>query len=209
MTKPKYNTREEWLTAALWKFVDAHFIAQGYDVPPNIRVACSLPSKLALPGKKQRIGECWSSSASTDEHFEIMISPFLDDGSRVLDILIHEVVHATVGSKVGHRKPFSQCAKKVGLVKPWTATHATDDLKVELAGWLKELGPYPHARLSFSPKDKEQKQSTRMLLMECSACGCKVRTTRKWIDEYGPVWLCPCGKGQLATEELNEVSRRT
>lgn len=211
MKTQEHKTREAWMVAALWQFIDQHFTAAGYDVPSNIRVTCGWPSKYSLARKVMRVAECWDASASDDETFEISVSPAIDDPSRVLDLLIHEVVHATVGLKAGHRAPFSQCAKQVGLLKPWTTTTASDDLKIDMAPWLKTLGSYPHAALGVKygvtpdgkvdksiilvPETSNPSQKTRMLKLECEGCGCIVRTTRKWLTKYPnfDMWLCPCG----------------
>lgn len=182
-----FEYREQWLNAAM-PFIRLHFQAAGYTVPPNIRIACGWPSKNATSSKKRRIGECWSSQCSEDEQFEIFISPCLANPCRVLDILIHEVVHAVVGIEAGHKSPFSRCAAAVGLVKPWTATTASPELNLKLADWADVLGQYPHGVLAGMDRKKE---ATRMLLMQCE-CGLKIRTTQKWIDEYGPEWPCPC-----------------
>lgn len=214
MKEQDHTIREAWLNAALWGFIDAHFTAAGYDIPSNIRVTCGWPAKNALARRTMRIGECWSTEASDDQTFEMSITPALDDASRVLDVLIHEVIHATVGLDKGHRKDFSQCAKKVGLLKPWTQTTASDDLKMTLATWLKTLGSYPHAALGVKygvtpdgkvdktvllvPKTSNPSQKTRMLKLQCGLCGCVVRTTRKWLDLYENVnWQCPCEGGVL------------
>ena len=206
MAEQNHQTREAWLTAALWGFIDQHFTTAGYDVPSNIRVTCGFPAKHALARKMQRVGECWASTQSMDGTFEISVSPVMADPLKVLGILIHEVVHATVGLAAGHRSAFSQCASKVGLTSPWTATGETEDLKVEMASWLKSLGTYHHAVLGLSavttifdddgnplvPINTNPPQSTRMLLLQCH-CGCKIRTTKKWIKLYGERWDCPCG----------------
>jgi hypothetical protein len=194
--------REQWLNAAM-PYIETLFLEEGYMVPSSLRISCGFPSKRATANKNRRIGEYWPASASKDGHGEILISPFVDDSVDVLGILIHEVVHHTVGAETGHRKPFSQCAKAVGLVKPWTATKIGPELRETLIEWVGKLGQYPHARLMRNPKAK--KQSTRMLLLECGKCGCKVRTTRKWIDEYEDQdWPCPCGglmEGQHAVDK--------
>lgn len=195
MNLVNYRTREEWLTAALWKKVDSHFTAAGLDVPANIKITCGWPSRAATARKKRRIGEIWDATASKDGQFEIFISPLLDDPIEVLAVLIHEVVHAVVGLAAGHRAPFSQAAKKVGLVRPWTMTIASDDLKVELASWLRDLGLYPHAGIDVAHgQSSDPKQSTRMLKLDCYQCGAIIRTSRKWLDVYGGQdWPCPCG----------------
>lgn len=212
MKPQEHKTREAWMVAAMWQFIDQHFVAAGLDIPSNIRVTCGWPSKNALARKVMRVAECWDKSASGDDTFELSVSPAIDDPSRVIDLLMHEAVHATVGVDKGHRKEFSQAAKKIGLLKPWTATTASDDLKIEMAPWLKALGPYPHAALGVkygvTPDGKEDKsiilvpltsnppQKTRMLRLECELCGCIIRTTAKWLNLYDEIgWTCPCGGG--------------
>jgi hypothetical protein len=62
----------------------------------------------------------------------------------------------------------------------------------------KKLGTYPHAALD--PSEGIKKQSTRLLKVECEACGYTVRVTRKWLDEAGSP-LCPCNEKPM-TEEV-------
>lgn len=88
---PKYETREAWLTA----FIDAarpHFEAVDAPLPMNIRVSVSMPGT----SKRGRgvAGECWSTSASTDGHFELFIRAVLETEARIADVLTHELVHA-------------------------------------------------------------------------------------------------------------------
>jgi hypothetical protein len=189
-----YRTREEWLVAALWKKLDAHFTAAGFEVPSNIKVTCGWPSRQATARKIRRIGECWDSTASADTQFEIFISPLIDDRIDVIAILLHEVIHATVGLAAGHRAPFSQAAKKLGLMSPWTQIHPSEELKVEIAGWLNDLGEYPHGKIDVAHgQSSDRKQSTRMLKLECGSCGTIVRTSHKWLEYHGGEWPCPCG----------------
>lgn len=209
MKAQEHKTRETWLVAALWQFIDQHFMAAGLDVPPNIRLTCGWPSSQALARKHMAIGECWDISSSGDKTFEICVSPAIDEPTRVLDILMHEVLHATVGLKEGHGKKFSQGAKAIGLLKPWTKTTASPDLLIDLNLWVQKLGPYPHASLGVKygvhpdgtedrtiilvPPRTSPHQKTRMLRLQCE-CGCIIRTTRKWLDLYEPhLWECPCG----------------
>ena len=104
--------REAWLGMMTEQYIKPHFTAKGYTIPDNIRMSCAFTSKGAT-GK--RIGECWSNESSQDSTFEIFIHPAIADSSRVADILIHELVHATVGLQAGHGKAFKQCAQSVGL----------------------------------------------------------------------------------------------
>ena len=49
-----------------------------------------------------------------------------------------------------------------------------------------------------------RKQSTRMLKCQCGFCGYVVRTTRTWLDEYGPP-LCPCNSKQMEGPDDGEA----
>lgn len=197
-----HQYREAWLEAAMGP-IRVHFARAGYTVPDNVQVSCGWPSKNALGRRKRRIGECWAAESCENKNFQIFISPSLADPypeiagktASVLGVLVHEVVHAVVGLQAGHKKPFADCAKAVGLVKPWTATTETAELVETMKAWAEELGPYPMGCLIGIDRKTEK---GRMLKMECP-CGLKIRTTQKWMDQYGPDWPCPCG-GRLIAE---------
>lgn len=182
-------TREEWLMVAVEK-LRPWFAEQEYTVPANVRVSCGWPSKSALARKSRRIGECWTFEASAAGQFEIFISPALDDSSRVLDVLIHELVHATVGLQAGHKAPFKRCATAMGLEGKMTATVAGEALKVRLNKLIEEVGKYPHGQLD-KMTNGEKKQGTRLLKVVCPDCGYTCRITQKWLDRGVPT--CPEG----------------
>lgn len=184
------DQREAWLEKMM-PYVTTHFESVGYKVPKDIRVSCGWPHKGGIAKRKQRIGECWDSKLTTDNHFLIFISPILDEPVKVVGVLIHEVVHAVVGLKVSHKKPFATCAAMVGLTAPWTGTGETDELKSTIKGWIAKVGPYPHGAIKPRAMQAEQEKG-RMLLLECE-CGLKIRSTQKWIDLYGQRWPCACG----------------
>jgi len=188
-------TREQWLNQLL----DAlRPIFQGADaeVPEHVRVSCGWPSKAATARKNRRIGECWDKEQSSDEHYEIFVSPILSDSLAVADTLVHELVHACVGTKCGHRAPFRRLALAVGLEGEMRSSSAGEDLLLVLKELIKQLGPYPHGEISFP--EKEKKQSTRLLKVECPDCGYTVRTTRKWLEVGLPT--CCCGSAMLYQE---------
>jgi len=191
--------REAWLGMMTEQYLKPHFQAKGYTIPDNIRMSCSLTST------KKSIGQCWSSLNSGDNHFEIFISPKISDSSRVTDILIHELAHAVVGIRAGHKKPFADCAKSVGLEGKMTATTATAELKTTIAEWVAELGEYPHAPLTESGI---KKQTTRQLKCVCKSCGYQVYTSRKWLEIAMP--KCPnenCWEGfnePMTTESTDD-----
>lgn len=182
----KYQTREQWLNAAMTIFRET-FNSIGEPVPPKVRVSCGLPSKGAF-GKKRAIGEAWASTASKDQHFEIFISPTIDDKRQVLGTLLHEMVHVTVGLKSGHKGRFCIVAAKLGLLPPWTATKEGEELQKELNNIAEKLGDYPHGTLN-KMTNGTKKQSTRLIKANCPECGYTVRLTMKWILTATP--QCP------------------
>jgi hypothetical protein len=100
-------------------------------------------------------------------------------------VLAHELVHATVGIGAGHKKPFKQCALKIGLQGPMRSTTAGPEFVAWTEALFKRIGSYPAGFLTDTPK-----QGTRMLKCECSLCGYTARVTRKWLTLAGPP-ICP------------------
>jgi SprT-like family len=182
--------RQQWLELAVdalrTKFADA-----GYTIPGKIRVSIGWPKRAASCGA---IGECWATEASSDRHSELFVSPELTEGGRILDVLAHELTHATVGTAAGHKKPFKQCALKIGLRGPMRSTTAGPEFTAWTETLFKHIGPYPAGFLTDTPK-----QGTRMLKCECSTCGYTVRITRKWLTLAGPP-ICPTDHSPLNAE---------
>lgn len=179
--------REEWLTKLMHKLLPLF-----EEVEPgctkdsaNWRVSCSFPGGGTA---RKRIGECWSTSASEGGHCEMFISPVLGTADRVDHVLAHEMVHAAVGTKCGHRGPFAKLARGIGLAGKLTATYAGDELRARLNAITAKLPPYPHSALTLGGAPK---QTTRMIKLECKGCGYVVRTTTKWILTGVPT--CCCG----------------
>jgi hypothetical protein len=203
-TKAKYTTREEWLNAAV-QLAAAFFKTKGHEVPP-VRVSCGWPSSRGLSRKKPAWGECWAAEAATDKLHQIFITPREKSAtgpSGVLGVLVHELVHATVGLKAKHGTVFKKCALSVGLIGKMTATGPGPELAEVTEGWVKELGDYPHAALNPMQRPTK-KQTTRMVKCECGACGYSCRTTRKWLDQTGPP-LCACNKKPMEFEIPEEL----
>ncbi|MCC7065852.1 MAG: transcription elongation protein SprT [Planctomycetes bacterium] len=182
-------SREDWLG----RMVDAlrpAFAEHGHPLPERIRVSCGWPSRSALSGKAQRIGEAWSQLCSADGAHETFLSPVLADPVDVGAVLVHELVHHAVGVQAGHKGPFRTLALAVGLTGPMRATTAGAALRVRLHALAEAIGPYPHATLSGG--NGKKKQSTRMLKVTCPECGCIARMTRQWLEEVGAP-TCACG----------------
>lgn len=187
--KSFFKTREQWLMSAL-ELCKPLFTETGSKVPDKIRVSCGFPSRNAFGARKQSIGECWTDDASKGKVFEIFISPVLSEPLRVLDVLVHEIVHAVVGLKAGHKAPFKKVALAVGLEGKMTATVAGAELKKVLEKHCKTLGAYPHDELNKMTNGKK-KESCRLLKASCPDCGYIIRVARKWIEVGLPT--CCCG----------------
>lgn len=153
-------TREEWLTKVGERTAKLLSERAGVTVPP-VYVSVGFPK--GHRGRHRAIGQCWNGSMSQDGRAHLFICPTQGE-DRVIDILLHEQIHAAVGTKHAHKKEFSKVAATVGLVKPWTATTASEALAKELKAIAEEIGPYPHSTLS--PQEREKKGS-RLRLFEC------------------------------------------
>lgn len=179
-------TREAWLEAAVEALRPLFVQLAGVEMPEAVRVSCGFPGGGSA---RKRIGECWPTKAS-DGAAQMFISPLLADPVKVLATLAHEMIHAWDDCEHGHKAPFARVARAIGLEGKMTATVAGEELQAILADVAAELGPYPHAALKLSEKIKNQ--TTRMLKVECPACGYVCRTTAKWLEVGTPT--CPCGE---------------
>jgi hypothetical protein len=94
--------RQQWLEHAV-EALREKFAEAGYTIPDKIRVSVGWPKRAASCGA---IGECWSTAASSDQHHELFVSPQLTESTRIMDVLAHELTHATVGTDAGHKKRF-------------------------------------------------------------------------------------------------------
>jgi len=183
--------RQQWLEAAV-EAMRIRFADAGYNIPQKVRVAIGWPKRAATCGA---VGECWAVEASSDQHAECFISPELTEGARILDVLAHELVHATVGTAAGHMKPFKQCALAIGLQGPMRSTTAGPEFVQWADALMERIGPYPAGFLTDTPK-----QGTRLGKCECPRCGYLVRVTRKWLTLAGPP-ICPTDRIAMVMEE--------
>lgn len=184
--------REAWLGAAIEILRPMFADAAGVELPADIAVSCGWPG-----GKSVRkvIGQCWPTK-SGDGIPHLFISPTLAEPVEVLATLVHELVHAWDDCENGHKAPFGRVARALGLEGKLTATHAGERLHEQLAIVADTLGPYPHKRISVNAAGTVKKQTTRMLKVECPACGYVVRTTAKWLELGTPT--CVCGESMEA-----------
>lgn len=140
------------------------------------------------PKTANAIGVCYSAKASADGRHEIFIVPQKADPLEVAAILAHELTHAAVGLKCGHKGPFATVALELGFQRPLTKWRGpTDALRDWLQPLLDQLPALPHAALRDhaepsneaaegddepeepSNSNEKKKQSTRMLKATCQA----------------------------------------
>lgn len=194
------KTREQWLLQAITA-LRADFKRHDVELP-DVRVSIGWPG--GRGNKQNVIGQCWSGAAVKDGKPAIFISPVLseEDPARILDVLVHELVHAA--GNMGHRASFAKLAAKVGLVKPWTATEASPELSERLTKLAAKLGPYGHSVLRGegglvgTGPDRPPVQSTRMLKVWCPEDGYTLRATAKWLIQGVPA--CPLCEGPMKVE---------
>ena len=184
--------REEWLTA-MARNIEPHFIRAGFPMG-KYRATCGFPSRGARAQRRRTIGQCYSSTCSSDEHSEIFIHPQVADSLRAAGVLVHEMIHAAVGTECGHRGAFVRLANLLGMTGKPTECMPGELLNDTLTEIIALVGAYPHSTLTVTPQTR---QTTRMLRVKCGDCGCVVRMTRKWLDESGAP-TCGCG-GEMWT----------
>lgn len=177
-------TREQWLNLAL-DATRTLFAEKGVTVPTDARVSVGFPGGGSA---RKRIGECWTRKMSSKGINEIFISPVLKDQFAMLEVLVHEAIHAADDCASGHKKFFRATAKAVGLEGKMTSTHAGAELREWILATIAALPALDHGSLDLG---KRVKQKTLMRKVECPDCGYIVRTTDKWLMLGLPT--CCCG----------------
>ncbi len=206
--------RETWLNEMAQRMAP-RFEELGHPLP-KFRVAVGWTSA----GKTSKVGgECWHSSNSADGVFEILVAPILDDSLHVAAVLAHELNHAAVGFKHGHKGEFAVMMGKLGMKRPYTQSIAGPEFEAWVKPFLDELGKIAHARIVLKgmpraandndadgegidgdggeggSSNQKKKQTTRMLKAECKhevdgePCGYTVRLSKKWAQKLGAA--CP------------------
>lgn len=176
-----HATREGWLTAAAKQLDKEFFKGRGHKLPEKLRVSCGF----AKYSSGKAIGQCWDCKVSTDGTYEIFICPTQDEGMRVLDILLHELIHAEVGIDEGHKGQFRVRAKEFGLQGKMTATYVEggSELHMQLLDIYDGLGPYPHKALTPTPKKKTQQE--RLVYVSPENDAFRVTAKTPIVEEFG------------------------
>lgn len=184
-------TREGWLQM-FTSLLRAHFDLAGLPLPPTIHVSVGWPSSKARSVTARRIGECWSPTVSKDGNPHIFISPILDDPHDVAMTLVHELLHAAIGTEHGHKKPFKEGMKKVGLAGKPTATHAGPELTALLKDLIKTLPAYPHPAIDLG--EAAPKQKTRQRKFTCEHHADYIVRASKKVNDSAPPLCGVCWK---------------
>lgn len=217
--------RETWLNemAAL---MAPRFEELGFPLP-KFRVSIGFTSVGANGGAN---GQCWSDACTDDQHFTIFISPAEGTSMAIAAVLNHELIHAAVGLKEGHKGKFADVMTATGMQRPFTCSIAGEGFKAWVQPFIDQLGEIPHSRLHVLGSGKAKlfkkekggidaagddqpvnnlppKQTTRMLKAACThqdegaePCGYTVRLSKKWALELGAV--CPV-HGNMEVEGLD------
>jgi hypothetical protein len=174
-----YSTREEWLVAAGQALDKKFFAGSGYDLP-NYRTSCGWAK-----GSASAIGQCFNKTQSADETFEIFVCPTQADPLVVVATLLHELIHAAVGTEEGHKGKFRTLAKEFGFAGKMTATFAEagTELHTTLVTLHGRLGDYPHAVMT---KKKKATKPTRWVRFKSTINDdFKVVANIDKVDEHG------------------------
>lgn len=182
-----HTTRESWLLAAT------------EELRPRFAPAGAAPAdKLAVlvswafgGGHRKVLGECYGKTWTEDGTTYITVTPALgQDPARVLDVLLHELVHAC--GIMNHGKEFRRVATAVGLEGQMRATTASEPLRLELEKLAQRLGPYPHAVLY--PKKKPRDASGHgytVRLVSPADRSYTIWVSRKRLEGGDPLPICP------------------
>jgi hypothetical protein len=217
----RFATREQWLVAAI-DALRPMFSAIGAELPRTIRV--SVGFKIGTrKGNSRTLGHTYSTRGAKDGANHVFLSPEQDDVAVVLGGLVHELIHVADDCKNGHRGPYAEWFRAIGMAGKVTECVPGETLALELAMIASDLGPYPHAamtvtrasdRVLVGPEGDENElpidsgpkpQKGRNVKLVCTdpECGNNCRTTRMWIDR-GLSPACPCNGEQMIEPEAAE-----
>ena len=173
--------REEWLHEAVGKF-RPWLVDLKAPIPPRVFVSCGFP-KGGRGG--HAIGQCWPPTATVDGTMQMFVCPTQDEPVRVLDILLHECVHAGCGTECGHKGEFKRVAREIGLQGKLTATicEPGTPLHERLTEVSNALGPYPHSGMMIKRKAKKESNWIRLKSPEIDEYTLVISKTS--LEEHG------------------------
>ena len=188
----------KWLEKATQELQKQVFTPAKLRVPTKLRL--NVGSMTGKGDRNHTLGCCYRKDVA---HGVNMITLNISttqakNSARVLDVLVHELIHAIDNNKHGHKGEFKKMALAVGLEGKMTATVATKKLKKTLNGIVKKIGKFPTKAVSL---EGLQKDVNRNLKLECDgtdevACdhGFNINKTR--IQEMSSHTCLCCGVGE-------------
>jgi hypothetical protein len=130
--------RELWLGRAV-RQMRSYVKLHGLTLPPSIVIEVG---ETSISDGERVLGECYSSFFEPLHVPRIVISNELVDPLRILDVVIHELIHAADDGFSQHGEWFNGWAQALGLVgSPGTVAGAA--LRKKLIPMARMLGPYP------------------------------------------------------------------
>jgi hypothetical protein len=106
----KFETREQWLTAAVEMFRPLFIGRAGAEIPSVVRVSVGFPAGASV---NRVVGQCLAQKVAKDGNHQVYINPILDEAEKVLACLSHELIH-TVVFEDGHSHKFQKIFKALG-----------------------------------------------------------------------------------------------
>lgn len=134
--------RETWLNemAAL---MSPRFEQLGHPLPA-FRVSIGFTSQ-GIGGSAN--GECWDKRTTADERYTILIHPAEASSMAIAAILAHELNHAAVGLREGHKGKFAVMMKAMGFERPFTCSKPGPEFVEWVQPLIDKLGDIPHSPL--------------------------------------------------------------
>jgi len=173
--------REAWLQKIIdiWR---PYFLRLGHDLPTRIWIS---PGR---PPSSRWTGACYLGAASDDGNPHIFIHPVLSDSTRVAGVVVHQLCHVALGNR-SHGPPFRRLATAMGLVGKMTKTIEGPLFLAIMPATIDRIGPYPHPALRQLRRLDRKLARTRLVRVNCAACGYLMRTTQRWLMVAVPI--CP------------------
>lgn len=173
--------------------------------PSNINVALA---HIKSKGKSKVLGNCYSKnfdveSKKTQIHINIDTVYYDEEKKKVkwsvknfhdfLEVLVHELVHATDDCKSSHGKEFKRIATAVGLEgiggisgKAFTSTKPNDEFDSIYKDVIKEGKKWIFSEFSWVNKTRKTKSET----FKCGLCGSRFTITNKSSEHSSVQHFC-------------------
>lgn len=199
------HNREAWLLRAV-ELMRPKLVEVYEDELPAFRVSIGFPPDVRSESGNV-LGVTVAPEAVSDRVAEVYISPEDADTAKMLNTLLHNLVHVLVGTKQGHRGRFAEVATRLGFEGSMTDATPSTELGVDLLLWAAELGAYPGGQVNIPSRARRStprpvlvgadgqavritsgraRQGNRNVTIICPSCGFNGRTYSSWIAKGLP-----------------------